>query len=97
MFPASTDSASATDSDDVEKYVVVGHCCESGDLFTCAPGAPEELAERPLRRARIGDLVSIEGAGAYCAGMSTKNYNSFPEAPEVLLDSSSGEVHLIRR
>ncbi len=27
--------------------------------------------------------------------MSTKNYNSFPEAPEVLLDSD-GEAHLIR-
>ena len=44
----------------------------------------------------IGDLVTIEGAGAYCAGMSTKNYNSFPEAPEVLLDEG-GNVHLIRR
>jgi diaminopimelate decarboxylase len=25
----------------------------------------------------------IEGSGAYCSSMSTKNYNSFPEAPEV--------------
>ena len=27
--------------------------------------------------------------------MSTKNYNSFPEAPEVLVDMA-GQVHLIR-
>jgi diaminopimelate decarboxylase len=28
--------------------------------------------------------------------MAAKNYNSFPEAPEVLLDSD-GEMHLVRR
>ena len=44
----------------------------------------------------IGDLISIEGSGAYCSGMSTKNYNSFPEAPEVMIDSN-GKVHLIRK
>ena len=49
-----------------------------------------------MKTARIGDLISIEGAGAYCSGMSTKNYNSFPEAPEVLIDTD-GEIHLIRR
>ena len=77
-------------------YVVVGHCCESGDLFTCAPGDPEVIQERLLNTAAIGDLVSIEAAGAYCSSMSTKNYNSFPEAPEVLLEES-GELKLIRR
>jgi len=29
-------------------YVVCGHCCESGDLMTPAPGEPETLAERTL-------------------------------------------------
>lgn len=77
-------------------YVVVGHCCESGDLFTCAPGDPEVIQERLLNTAAIGDLVSIEAAGAYCSSMSTKNYNSFPEAPEVLLEES-GDLKLIRR
>jgi len=77
-------------------YVVVGHCCESGDLFTCAPGDPEVIQERLMNTASIGDLVSIEAAGAYCSSMSTKNYNSFPEAPEVLLEES-GELKLIRR
>jgi diaminopimelate decarboxylase len=79
-----------------ESVVVVGHCCESGDLMTPAPGAPEELSERLLRTAEIGDLLIIDGSGAYCSGMSAKNYNSFPEAPEVLVDSQSETVHLIR-
>lgn len=81
---------------ETSEYVVVGHCCESGDLFSCAPGDPEVLKPRLLKRARIGDLATIEGSGAYCSGMSTKNYNSFPEAAEVLMDSQ-GKFHLIRR
>jgi len=77
-------------------YVVVGHCCESGDLVSCAPDEPETLAERELGPVSIGDLCVIDGVGAYCSGMSTKNYNSFPEAPEVLLDAI-GHSHLIRK
>lgn len=77
-------------------YVVVGHCCESGDLVTCAPGEPETIAARPLPETAIGDLLVIEGAGAYCAAMASKNYNSFPEAPETLL-LEDGSVRLIRR
>jgi hypothetical protein len=96
------------------RYVIVGHCCESGDLMSPAPGEPETIDERELEVAEIGDLCVIEGrrvrasdccpnappfvlipdacalllhrsapcSGAYCAGMSTKNYNSFPEASE---------------
>jgi diaminopimelate decarboxylase len=44
----------------------------------------------------IGDLCVIDGAGAYCASMSAKNYNSFPEAPEMLL-GENGELKLIRK
>jgi diaminopimelate decarboxylase len=84
------------DTDETANYVVVGHCCESGDLFSCAPSDPEALQERLLKKAEIGDLISVEGAGAYCSGMSTKNYNSFPEAPEVMI-ASDGNLHLIRR
>ena len=79
-----------------DDYVIVGHCCESGDLISCAPGEPETLTSKNLPEAQVGDLCVIGGAGAYCAGMSTKNYNSFPEAPEVLL-KSDGSVKLIRR
>lgn len=78
-----------------ESVVVVGHCCESGDLMTPKPGEPEALEERALRTASIGDVAVMDGSGAYCAGMSTKNYNSFPEAPEVLVDLD-GKAHLIR-
>jgi diaminopimelate decarboxylase len=41
-------------------------------------------------------MVTIEGSGAYCSGMSTKNYNSFPEVPEVIL-AVTGEAHVIRK
>ena len=80
----------------VRPQVVVGHCCESGDILTPAPGDPEGLLPRDLPAADPGDLLVIGGAGAYCAGMSAKNYNSFPEAPEVLL-RTDGLPRLIRR
>jgi diaminopimelate decarboxylase len=76
--------------------IVVGHCCESGDILTPAPGDPEALAPRAMAPAAPGDLALIGGAGAYCSAMSAKNYNSFPEAPEVLL-RRDGSVELIRR
>lgn len=76
--------------------VFVGPCCESGDILTPAPGDPEALAPRRTRRPQIGDLVVIGGAGAYCAAMATINYNSYPQAPEVLLDLD-GSLRLIRR
>ena len=78
------------------EYVVVGHCCESGDLLTPAPDKPETIAERLMGDVSIGDYVVIEGSGAYCAGMSSKNYNSFPEAPEVM-KRVGGDFALIRR
>ena len=80
----------------VEPVIVVGHCCESGDLLTPDPSNPARLKERPLQRAAIGDLFVVDGAGAYCSTMQAKNYNSFPEAPEVLL-RESGEFALIRK
>jgi diaminopimelate decarboxylase len=77
-------------------YVVVGHCCESGDLVTPSAKDHEELGPRDLPKVEIGDLCVIEGVGAYCSAMSAKNYNSFPEAAEVLV-RENGELALIRR
>ena len=77
-------------------YLVVGHCCESGDVLTPEPGNPEGLKHRTLTEAKIGDALVIEGAGAYCSGMASKNYNAFPECAEVLL-SPTGEFTLIRK
>ena len=75
--------------------VFVGPCCESGDILTPAPGDPEALAPRWVPRPQIGDLVVVGGAGAYCAGMATINYNSYPQAPEVMLDGAT--LTLLRR
>ena len=76
--------------------VVVGHCCESGDLLTPAPDDPEALAPRLLPEPEPGDWCLLGGAGAYSASMSAKNYNSFPEAAELLYTTDS-RWRLIRR
>ena len=90
-------TAGAARAADGRKYVAVGHCCESGDLVTPEPDEAETLGPRALGgEAQDGDLLVIEGAGAYCSSMCTKNYNSFPEAPEVMLDGN-GAPHIIRK
>jgi len=78
------------------EYLIAGHCCESGDILTPTPDNPEGLQTRLLCEAQIGDAIFIGGSGAYCASMSAKNYNSFPEAPEVLL-ATDGTLHLTRQ
>ena len=94
LVPHTAGAARATDG---RKYVAVGHCCESGDLVTPEPDEAETLGPRALGgEAQDGDLLVIEGAGAYCSSMCTKNYNSFPEAPEVMLDGN-GAPHIIRK
>ncbi len=85
-----------TETGETRPYLVVGHCCESGDILTPGPNDPESLLLRELPIAEPGDLCVIEGAGAYCSSMSAKNYNSFPEAAEVLLGEDGG-FRLIRR
>ena len=78
------------------EYLVVGHCCESGDNLTPEPGNPEGLQPRTLCTPQVGDCLVVAGAGAYCSTLSGKNYNSFPEAPEVLI-RNDGKATLIRR
>jgi len=80
----------------IREYIVSGHCCESGDILTPEQGNPEALKPRKLLTADKGAFVVIGGTGAYCAGMSTKNYNSYPEAPEVLINRK-GEPKEIRK
>jgi diaminopimelate decarboxylase len=86
----------ASESIMTQDYVVVGHCCESGDILTPASGDPELLATRELPRAQIGDYCVIDGSGAYASAMTPKHYNSYPEAAEVMLDAD-GQPRLIRR
>jgi diaminopimelate decarboxylase len=76
--------------------VFVGPCCESGDILTPAQGDPEGLAPRWVPRPQVGDLVTVGGAGAYCAAMSTINYNSYPQAPEIMREPD-GTLKLLRR
>jgi diaminopimelate decarboxylase len=51
---------------------------------------------RQVPRPEIGDVVVLGGAGAYCAAMSIGNYNTYPDAPEVLRERE-GEFRLVRR
>jgi len=74
------------DAETYEDYVVVGHNCESGDIFTTVPGDSESIAPRKLKTAHMGDEVRIYDTGAYCASMRARGYNSFPAAPEVMVD-----------
>jgi diaminopimelate decarboxylase len=90
------DILQATPASSTEPVIVVGHCCESGDILTPAPGDPEAPNPRELPVAAIGDLALIGGACAYCGAMAAKNYNSFPEAPEVLV-RGDGSFALTRR
>jgi len=69
----------------IKKYIVSGHECESGSIWTTAKNDPKSLEPRELLEAKIGDLLVVGGTGAYCSSMSTKNYNSFPEAAEILI------------
>ena len=74
--------------------VVVGRCCESGDSQTIDDYG--HVVPRTLAAPRPGDYVVIGGAGAYCSSMSLINYNSYLNAPEVLLHGD-GELSLIRK
>ena len=65
-------------------------------MLTPAPDDPEGLAPRSVPRPAIGDAVVIGGAGAYCAAMATINYNSYPQAPEVMR-RRDGTLELVRR
>jgi diaminopimelate decarboxylase len=80
---------------EVEEYCVAGHCCIAGDVLTTRVGDVEHLAPVVLPRTEPGDYLVIERAGGYCAAMALKNFNSYPEAPEVLR-RKSGAFEVIR-
>jgi diaminopimelate decarboxylase len=74
---------------------VAGHCCIAGDMLTTEPGDVEKL--RPVRLGAVepGDFVVVERSGGYCSSMSMKNFNSYPEAAEVIR-RLNGNFDLIR-
>lgn len=85
------------DNTETQQYVVVGHCCESGDLLTPYPDDPEAISTRLLNVPQIGDPLVVEGVGAYCAYMSVQNYNSFPLRPELMLRENGKLEEIARR
>ena len=72
----------------------MGTCCESGDSQCLDETGHVE--PRAMGDPAVGDLAVVGGAGAYCSAMSTFNYNSHLQAPEVLV-TGDGELRLIRR
>ena len=77
-------------------YVVVGMCCESGDIFSLKQGNPEEIDTVLLPEAEIGDYVTVMGAGAYGSAMCAKNYNSRPAPAEVMILSDGSHRPITR-
>jgi len=55
------------DSQEYADYIVVGHCCESSDIITPKLYDAETIESRKLRKASIGDMLVIDGVGAYNA------------------------------
>lgn len=74
--------------------VVVGRCCESGDSQSLDHHG--HIIPRMMADPQVGDFVVVGGAGAYCASMSPFNYNSYLQAPEVLL-GADGSLQVIRK
>lgn len=70
-----------------QPFVFVGHNCETGDVLTPAYGNPNGIEARYVHVPRIGDVVAIRDAGAYCASMRACGYNAFPSAHELCVPS----------
>ena len=86
LYGAQHKIAVINDETKEQPYIVVGHNCESGDIFTTEKGDPESVEPRMLKKARIGDTVHIYDVGAYCASMRARGYNSFPDAEELMVE-----------
>lgn len=72
--------------------VIAGPLCESGDVFTQEQDGT--LLPRELPKAKVGNLLVFQNAGAYGSSMSM-NYNSRLKAAEVLV--SNGKARLMRK
>ena len=84
------------DSSETEEYVVVWHCCESGDILTSKLYNQETIEPVVLNKASIWDAIVIEWTWAYNSAMSMKNYNSYPEAWELMV-KRDGKIIEIRK
>jgi len=84
------------DSENNKNYVVVWHCCESGDILTSKLYDQEIIETISLPEVSSWDLMVIDWTWAYNASMSMKNYNSFPEAGEIMI-MNDWEIKEIRK
>ena len=85
------------DKTETKKYVVVWHCCESGDILTSKLYDQEEIEPVMLRQASVWDTIVFEWTWAYNSSMSMKNYNSFPEVWELLLRMDGSIIEIRKR
>jgi diaminopimelate decarboxylase len=73
----------------IKEQVIVGRCCESGDSLTIDEhGYP---VPRAMAEPEIGDYIVVGGAG-----MTLVGYNSYAQAPEILV-RENGSLQVIRR
>jgi len=84
------------ESEEIKNYVVVGHCCESGDILTSKLYDQETIEPIEFKKVSIWDILVFECTGAYNSSMSMKNYNSYPESAELFL-KKDGEIIEIRK
>jgi len=96
MYGVQQPIAVINESIEKEDYVVVGHCCESWDILTCKLYDQEVLETISLPKVSVWDIMVIDGTWAYNSSMSMKNYNSFPEAGELLI-RNNWEIKEIRK
>jgi len=96
LHPLVTVPGNGSTPRDAKPYLVHGHTCIAGDNLTVAVRDPESIEPQLLAKAVAGDLLVVERAGGYCASMSMKNFNSFPECPEIL-KRKDGTFELIRK
>jgi len=73
---------------------IVGRCCETGDSQSIDKNG--KIKPRQMIEPEINDIFLIGGTGAYCAAMAPHNYNSYLQAPELLL-RTNGHYQLIKR
>ncbi|BBM89480.1 diaminopimelate decarboxylase [Spirochaetota bacterium] len=84
-----------TSIDAAVPVILVGHCCEKGDLLTPQANNPHCAETRTLAKLSIGDYVIITGVGAYGTSLAN-HYNSFPFLAECWRDSDR-RIQLIRK
>ena len=85
------------DSQEIEDYVVVGHCCESSDILTCQLHDQEMIEPKTLPKTSVWDMVVVDWVWAYNSSMAMKHYNSFPESGELLLRTDGSIVEIRKR